>query len=106
MVTKLLMVTGKAKEIADTQSYSAQYITLNSQSIPVPDDHLHYRVNALLLQKCAASEAGHADDGSLVIGDINGIAAVTKDITMFLYYRSSSPLRRTCLSSNGKLPAF
>jgi hypothetical protein len=78
MVAKLLMVTGEAKDIADAQSYGTQYITLNGYPVPVSADYLHHRVNALLLQKHATSQARHAHDGSLIISDISRINAMAK----------------------------
>jgi hypothetical protein len=78
MVAKLLMVTGKAEDIADAQGYGTQYITLNGYPIPVSADYLHHRVNALLLQKHTASQARHAHDGSLIIGDIGSVNAMAK----------------------------
>jgi len=49
------MVTAKAKDIADAQSYSPQYIALNSDSVSVTAHYLHDRVNTLLFQKGATN---------------------------------------------------
>ena len=46
MIAKLLMVTGKTEEIANAQGDGSQYVTLQRQAVPVPDHHLHYRLDA------------------------------------------------------------
>jgi len=105
MVTKLLMVAGKTEDIANTQSYRTKHVTLNSQSIPVSNDYLHYGVGALLLEKQTASETGHTHNSRLVIGYIDGIAAVTKQLTFPLYHFSAGALGGAGFSSDGKLSA-
>jgi hypothetical protein len=94
------MVTGEAEDVADTQSYRTQHIALNGYPVSVAADYLHNRLNALLLQKHTASEAGHADDGSLIIGYIDCIATATKQVSLPLYYLGVSSLGRTCLGSD------
>jgi len=106
VVTKLLMVTGKTEDIADTESYRAKHIALNSQSIPVPNDYLHYGVGALLLEKQTADKTGQTHNSRLVIGYIDGIAAVTKQLTFPLYHFSAGTFRGASFSSDGKLSAL
>jgi hypothetical protein len=106
VIAKLLMVAGETEDIADTESYRAKHITLNSQSIPVSNDYLHYGVGALLLEKQTASETGQTHNSRLVIGYIDGIAAVTEQLTFPLYHFSAGALGGTGFSSDGKISAL
>src|SRR4030042_2313710 len=106
MVTKLLMVTGETEKVANTYSYSPQYIPLKCQPVPVSDDHLHYRFHAYLFQERTSSHARHAHDSRLIVGYVDSIAAVTKHLPFSLHHCSTGALGRARLGSDSKLPTF
>src|SRR4030042_1111836 len=106
MVTKLLMVTGETEKVANTHSYSTQYITLKCQSVPVSDDHLHYRFYAYLFQKRTSRHARHTHDGRLIVGYVDSVAAVTKRLPLSLHHCGAGALGRAGLGGDSELPTF
>src|SRR4030042_2189249 len=102
MVAEFLMVAGETEEVANTYSHSTQCIALKRQPVPVPDDHLHHRFHAYLLQKRTSGHAGHANDRRLVVGHVDGIAAVTKRLPLSLHHSSTCALGWAGLGGDGE----
>ncbi|MBA7660838.1 hypothetical protein ES703_68844 [subsurface metagenome] len=105
MVAELLVVAGKTEDVIDTEGDGAEHIALQRQPVPVANDHLHHRLNALLPQKQAASQAGHAHDGRLVIGDVHRIAAAAEQFTFLSYNLGAGTFRRSSFRGHGKFAA-
>ena len=74
MVAEGLVVAGQAEQVAHAQGVRAQQVTLDRQAVAVTAGHLDDRLQALLDDNGPGSDAGHAHDGGLVIGDVDRIA--------------------------------
>jgi hypothetical protein len=76
MISKLLVVTGKAKQIFQTKSTGTKDVTLHADPIPVAARHLDYRLNSLGLRNQAGSNTGHTDNCCLAVRDVDRITTV------------------------------
>jgi hypothetical protein len=56
MISKFLMVSGKAEDVVDTQGCVPENITLNSNPVPVTGYHLQCSIDSHLLEENTGGE--------------------------------------------------
>ncbi len=103
MVAELLMVTRKTKQIANTQRHCPQDTRLHGDAIAVTARHLHYRIESYLFDDRTCSHAGHSHHGCLVIGDVDRVYIVPKDLGLTTDKVGAGALGRPQLPSDGKM---
>ena len=57
MISKFLMVSGKAEDVVDAQGCGAENIALNSNPVPVAGYHLQSRIDTHLFEENTGGKA-------------------------------------------------
>jgi hypothetical protein len=105
LAAQALVVSGKAKQVADAQRVGPHDFGLKRYPVAVAGDHLHYRFNTHVNQVQARSQATHADDSGLVVGDVYGIDAALQYLPFFPYHAGVRSAGRAAFCRHGEPPA-
>ena len=73
MVAELLVVTGQAQQILQTESTCTQDITLHADPVSVTACHLDYRFYPFGLSQESGSDARHTDHSCLAVCNVDSI---------------------------------
>ena len=103
MVAQALVVTGEAKNVANSERSGSQDVALQGQAVSVSDHHLQHGLCTCLHEQQASSQARHAHHSGLVVGHVDGVARGLEQFTFLAHAVRRTPLGRSGFACHGKL---
>ncbi|OQB39441.1 MAG: hypothetical protein BWY06_01663 [Candidatus Latescibacteria bacterium ADurb.Bin168] len=104
VISHVDVIPRHCEHVPDAQCVRSDQIRLQRQPVAVPCGHLEHRFAPLLHQIRADSKAADLDRGRRVVGDVDRIRDLTKQLKFLANYRQIRHTRRNNFRRDGKFP--